>query len=118
MRHERENLACAGLIADRERRRQKRAVNQPNNVCVTQHETLEPGHQGGSHTVFRAVTRYNYSPEPLQPHVDPIGADHATLSGAVADVLAVAHFNKQLTPCCATSLAGRQECRAAQLSVF
>ena len=91
-------------------------MQQPNNVCVVKFEK-EFSHS--SEIVYRVITRYNYSPEPLgAQHPDPVLGEYCDLVAAIEEVKSVAHFNKQLTPCCSASLLNRAECQAAGLKLF
>ncbi len=88
----------------------------PNNVCVVRFEKEE---HRSSTIVYRVVTRYNFSPKPLgAQHTDAVVGEFNSLADAVGEVKSVAHFNKQLTPCCSTSLLNRRECRDAGLRLF
>lgn len=88
----------------------------PNNVCVQQAEIPDGN---GTKIMFRVVTRYNYSPDPLGgAHRDPIVYECNTLEKACQEAIAVEHFNHQLPAYCSASLARRPECMAAGLSVL
>ena len=89
-------------------------MNQPNNVCVL--KRVRPD-GNGTKIVYCVVTRYNFSPEPLGgQHREYLLFECSTLTQAVAEALAVGHFNHSLAVCCSFSLSKRAEC--APLSVF